>query len=211
MLKVTPENRYFQTKDAVMRTVVPFYFQVLFNFVMFEKFEVLDLLVPAADALWSLICCHQVRELYCHNGDDDDGFGDGDNGDDLFVIMMVMVIMMVIFVIMMIMVTILVMVVVIMVVVMILVVVIMMMTIWVIMIMVVVMMILVIMMMVVMMILVSGDDDFGDYDEFGNDGGGDGDNFVDHDFRDIHSLIHLLFRRNTQLSSRNSWPHKGIL
>lgn len=81
MLKVTPENRYFQTKDAVMRTVVPFYFQVLFNFVMFEKFEVLDLLVPAADALWSLICCHQVRELYCHNGDDDDGFGDDDFGD----------------------------------------------------------------------------------------------------------------------------------
>ena len=154
MLKVTPENRYFQTKDAVMRTVVPFYFQVLFNFVMFEKFEVLDLLVPAADALWSLICCHQVRELYCHNGDDDDGFGDGDNGDDLFVIMMVMVIMMVIFVIMMIMVTILVMVVVIMVVVMILVVVIMMMTIWVIMIMVVVMMILVIMMNLVMMVVV---------------------------------------------------------
>ena len=66
-----------------MRTVVPFYFQVLFNFVMFEKFEVLDLLVPAADALWSLICCHQVRELYCHNGDNDGDFCDyDDNGDD---------------------------------------------------------------------------------------------------------------------------------
>lgn len=35
--------------------------KVLFNFVMFEKFEVLDLLVPAADALWSLICCHQAE------------------------------------------------------------------------------------------------------------------------------------------------------
>lgn len=35
--------------------------KVLFNFIMFEKFEVLDLLVPAADALWSLICCHQTE------------------------------------------------------------------------------------------------------------------------------------------------------
>jgi hypothetical protein len=42
-----------------------FHFQVLFNFVMFETFDVVDLFIPTADALWSLICCHQVRNVPC--------------------------------------------------------------------------------------------------------------------------------------------------
>ena len=35
--------------------------KVVFNFVMFETFDVVDLFIPAADALWLLICCHQTQ------------------------------------------------------------------------------------------------------------------------------------------------------
>ena len=38
-------------------------FQVVFNFVLFETFDVVDIFMPAADALWLLICCHQVRDF----------------------------------------------------------------------------------------------------------------------------------------------------
>ena len=46
--------------DDMKRCVV---FQVVFNFVLFETFDVVDNFMPAADALWLLICCHQVRDF----------------------------------------------------------------------------------------------------------------------------------------------------
>ena len=46
-----------------MLLIFLFFFQVVFNFVMFETFDVVDLFIPAADALWLLICCHQVRHF----------------------------------------------------------------------------------------------------------------------------------------------------